>query len=208
MADGMDLGAISFRITASADGIQAAFDEATGAIEDFLQAQTGVTGGADKMGKTVSDSAGKAGSALRGMGADASKASAANVAAFAAIAAAAAKGMGAVVSAIDKGVAAYNNYVSAAKGLQSVGSFKGIDTSALQTALKGLEDQFLDTASASTALKNLLARGYSLEQAVQTITRLKDAAAYGRQANYDMAEAVVSATEGLKNENSILVNAA
>ena len=39
MADGMDLGAISFRITASADGIQAAFDEATGAIEDFLQAQ-------------------------------------------------------------------------------------------------------------------------------------------------------------------------
>lgn len=35
---------------------------------------------------------------------------------------------------------------------------------------------------------------------------LKDSAAFGRQSSYSMGEAVQSATEGLKNENSILVD--
>ncbi|MNP86589.1 hypothetical protein D3C76_1869210 [compost metagenome] len=36
------------------------------------------------------------------------------------------------------------------------------------------------------------------------INRLKDAAAFNRQANLGLSEAVLTATEGLKNENSVL----
>ena len=204
----MDLGELSFRITASAEGVQGAIKQAQKEISSFAQAETAAGNNAGQMGKQVSKGASEARQGLDGLTNSAKGADAATVAAFAAIAAAAAKGMSAVVSAVSSGIAAYNGYVAAVKGLQSVATFKGIDTSQLEDALNRVKDQFLDTASASAALKNLLSRGYSMDQAVTTINRLKDAAAYGRQASYDMAEAVVSATEGLKNENSILVNAA
>ena len=54
--------------------------------------------------------------------------------------------------------------------------------------------------------KNLAARGYSTEQIEKTLTALKNAAAFGRQASYSLGDAVSTATEGLKNENSILVD--
>lgn len=38
------------------------------------------------------------------------------------------------------------------------------------------------------------------------VTALKDSAAFGRQSSYTLGEAVATAAEGLKNENSILVN--
>lgn len=58
----------------------------------------------------------------------------------------------------------------------------------------------------STHTKNLALRGYDDSQIQQVMTALKDSAAFGRQASYSMGEAVQSATEGLKNENSILVD--
>lgn len=61
-------------------------------------------------------------------------------------------------------------------------------------------------AQASTALKYLLSRGFSAQEAYDILLRLKDAAAFGRQASYSLADAVATATEGLKNENSILVD--
>lgn len=203
---GMDLGELSFRISVSADGIQAAMNEAGASIQRFIEDQVRAGDGAADMGDAVARGAGEATEALDAMGASAQNAQAASAAGFAAISAAAVKAFFAVRQAISGGVEAYNTYVSAMKGLRSVATFKGIDTGKLKNALAQLEDQFLDTASASAALKNLLSRGYSLNQAIETINRLKDAAAYGRQASYDMAEAVVSATEGLKNENSILVD--
>lgn len=65
--------------------------------------------------------------------------------------------------------------------------------------LVGIED-------AATSYKNLLARGYDTTQIEKVMTALKDAAAFGRQSSYTLSGAVVSATEGLKNENSILVD--
>lgn len=67
-------------------------------------------------------------------------------------------------------------------------------------------DGLVSINEAATAYKNLLARGYDTSQIEDVLTRLKDSAAFGRQASYDLGEAVVSATEGLKNENSILVD--
>lgn len=67
-------------------------------------------------------------------------------------------------------------------------------------------DGLVSINETATAYKNLLARGYDTSQIEDVLTRLKDSAAFGRQASYDLGEAVVTATEGLKNENSILVD--
>lgn len=66
-------------------------------------------------------------------------------------------------------------------------------------------DGLVSINEAATAYKNLLSRGYDTTQIEDVMNRLKDSAAFGRQASYDLGEAVVTATEGLKNENSILV---
>ena len=49
-------------------------------------------------------------------------------------------------------------------------------------------------------------RGYSIDQIEQTMIALKDSSAFGRQASLSLGDAVQSATEGLKNENSIIVD--
>lgn len=129
-------------------------------------------------------------------------------AAQAAFAAAAAAGFATIVGAIKSGTQALNAYESAMKGLESVASGRGIGQDALTDALDGVTDSFFSATSAAAAYKNLLTRGYSLDQATNTIMRLKDAATFGRQANLSLEDAVVTATEGIRNENSVLVNAA
>ena len=131
---------------------------------------------------------------------------AAQAAAYGAVAVAAAKAFGTIIDWVGKGVEAHNRYTASIKGLQSVAAHQGIGDGELQKALEKLEDQFFDTTAASTALKNLLSRGYTMDQAIKTITSLKDAAAFGRQANLQLKDAVVTATEGIKNENSVLVD--
>ena len=128
--------------------------------------------------------------------------------AWAALSAAAGAAFGKICSAIQTGIDASNAYTAAVKGLSSVASANNIGTDEMQAALDGMTDSFFDAGSAATAFKNLLSRGYTLEQATRTIDRLKNAAAYGRQSSLSLAQAVVSATEGIKNENSALVNAA
>ena len=69
-----------------------------------------------------------------------------------------------------------------------------------------IQDGLIPATDATAAYKNLASRGYDDTQIQQVMTALKDASAYGRQASYSMGEAVKSATEGLKNENSVLVD--
>jgi hypothetical protein len=64
----------------------------------------------------------------------------------------------------------------------------------------------MTVADAATSLKNLLAAGFSLDQAVTLINRFKDSAAFGRQAALGFGESIRGATEGIKNGNSILVD--
>lgn len=93
------------------------------------------------------------------------------------------------------------------RGLEAVANYAGVGIgNAMKAASELAADGMMTTAEASKALQNLLSRGYSVGQAVETLTRLKDAAAYNRAAHLSMGEAVVSASEGLKNENSILVD--
>ena len=192
MANELDVGSIVLQIRANARGVEEGINKllANLGIADAKtkQASDSIDKSAQKMSKSVNDS------------------SAAQSAAYAAIAAAATKAFVAVVNAIDTGIRASERYKASMIGLSSVAQGVGIGIERIQSELDALVDSFFDTSAAATSLKNLLSRGYSLEQAVNTIKRLKDSAAFGRQANLNLAEAVQAATEGLKNENSILVD--
>jgi len=119
----------------------------------------------------------------------------------------AAAAAGAYKSVIMDSIAASNEYTAAIMGLASVARFSGEDINAtLNKANTLTADGLLSVHEAALALKNLLSRGFTADQAIEMINRLKDSAAFGKQASLQFGEAVVSATEGLKNENSILVD--
>ena len=92
-------------------------------------------------------------------------------------------------------------------GLNSIVQGTGNSFSKAQDFInKYTADGLVSIEETASAYKNLLSRGYDSSQIEDVLNRLKDSAAFGRQASYDLGEAVVTATEGLKNENSILVD--
>lgn len=96
---------------------------------------------------------------------------------------------------------------SAFTGLNSIVQGTGNSFAQAQDFInKYTADGLISIEETATAYKNLLSRGYDASQIEDVLSRLKDSAAFGRQASYDLGEAVVTATEGLKNENSILVD--
>lgn len=220
----MDIEELTIRMRAIADGVEAGIEQAKSALRELYNANTKsaatakqaaqqeasaqkvAVDAAKQAAKQQQEAAKQAAQAEKEKAAQVKEAANQQAMAYAALSAMAAKAFDIVVSAVNKGVEAHNTYIASVKGLQSVASGKGIGTEAMEGALESLRDQFFDTASAAAALKNLLSRGYTLDQAVQTIGRLKDAAAFGRQATLGLAEAVVTATSGIKQENSILVD--
>ena len=62
------------------------------------------------------------------------------------------------------------------------------------------------TEEAAKSLKNLLSRGFGLEEAKQIMDHFKDSAAFWRQAWLSLWDTIAWATEWLKNENSVLVD--
>ena len=116
-------------------------------------------------------------------------------------------GVGAVVNFTKTAVNAASETQAAWTGLNSIVTGTGKSFVEAKGFLEEyVSDGLIPLTDAITSYKNLAARGYSTEQIEQTMTALKDAAAFGRQASYSYGEAIKSATEGLKNENSILVD--
>jgi septal ring factor EnvC (AmiA/AmiB activator) len=121
---------------------------------------------------------------------------------------------GLAIAVLSKGITALRNSFKEAEkaqgamiGLASITRFAGEDISkSIKEATDIASDGLISIQDAATSLKNLLSRGFSLEQSVQILKRFKDAAAFGRQSSLSLSEAVRSATEGIKNENSILVD--
>lgn len=121
--------------------------------------------------------------------------------------AAAAFGTAALVSFGKEAINAASDLSNAWIGLQSIVEGQGRSFSKAKSFIEGyIADGLVPLENAVTSYKNLAARGYDDSQIQQTMTALKDAAAFGRQASYSLGDAVMSATEGLKNENSILVD--
>jgi len=69
-----------------------------------------------------------------------------------------------------------------------------------------ISDGLVPLKNAVTAYKNLSLRGYSEEQIQKVMNALKNSATYARQSQYSLGDAISTATEGLKNENSIVVD--
>lgn len=93
------------------------------------------------------------------------------------------------------------------KGLQSIVEGTWNDFSKAQTFIDEFtKDWLMSTAEAATSLKNLLAKWFNLKEASDLMYRFKDAAAFWRQSALTLWEAVKWATEGIKNENSALVD--
>lgn len=213
----LDLGSLVMRIRADATGVLEGARQLEAAMNQMRT-------GSDKAGAAIEKSSAQEVKAVQGaenataqaakgvtqshqqMGKSAEEASAMQAAAYAGIAATATKMIDIVIGAVEKGIDAHNRYIASMQGVQSVAQGRGIGGEAMQAALDGLTDSFFDTTAAATALKNLLSRGYTLDQAVSAINAFKNSAAFGRQASLSLAQAVVSATEGIKNENSILVD--
>ncbi|MDR2221025.1 MAG: hypothetical protein LBE24_10690 [Methylobacillus sp.] len=114
---------------------------------------------------------------------------------------------GAIIKFVNDAVQEFSKAESAFRGLESVANASGYGIgNAMKAAEQLSSDGLISVSESAKALQNLLSRGYSVDQAVDTLNRLKDSAAFNRAAHLSLGEAVVSATEGLKNENSTLVD--
>ena len=114
-----------------------------------------------------------------------------------------------IIVSVNKGIDAYNQYTNAMSGLKSQMEYVGEDMSKATEMMKELtKDGLISESDVAMSIKNLTAYGFSLEQANDILLRLKDSAAYNRQSHYELGEAVRVTTEGIKNENSVLSDAA
>lgn len=96
---------------------------------------------------------------------------------------------------------------NALTGLKSIVEGQGRSFQDAEGFLKSyISDGLVPAAEAATAYKNLALRGYDDSQIQSVMVAFKNSAAYGRQASLSMGQAISGATEGLKNENSILVD--
>lgn len=98
---------------------------------------------------------------------------------------------------------------SAFKGLGAVATNLGIDEKQATDALKNLnlvKTGLLNLSDGALSLKNLLATGFALPEAIDLLKAFGDTAAFGRQAALSFGYAISSATQGIKNQNSILVD--
>lgn len=112
-----------------------------------------------------------------------------------------------LLGVIDSSIAAANKYQNALLGLASISKAFGHDVDQATAAAESLaKDGLMTVADSARGLKNLLQSGFSLPEAIKLMERFKDSAAFGKQGALEFGEAIVGATEGIKNGNSILVD--
>lgn len=120
------------------------------------------------------------------------------------------QGVGAAFEFAKSAVAAFNEAQAAAIGLQTVAKGAGVDPQAALDAVKNLalvKNGLLTVAEASTALKNNLRTGFSLEQSIDLIKKFGDAAAFNKQSAISFGDAVVRTSEGIRQNLSTLADA-
>lgn len=110
-------------------------------------------------------------------------------------------------TAFNASFTAANELEASLKGLGAVAintgaSFEGAKQAALDLNKQGL----LSIQDAAAGLKNLLSSGFGLPEAIKLMNTLTDAASFNRQGTLSLGQAVVGATQGIKNQNSIMVD--
>jgi hypothetical protein len=115
--------------------------------------------------------------------------------------------VGAAVLAMRPFINASIEMENAMLGLETVARAFGVSANEANEAAQSLsEDGLMTVREAAEGLKNLLATGFSLPQAIKLMEGFKDSAAFNRQGMLKFGEAIVGATQGLKNQNSIMVD--
>ena len=79
-------------------------------------------------------------------------------------------------------------------------------TKAFETVSKA-SSKLLTTADTTQAISNLVAFGYTAEQAAEMVQNLTDISVAQRDTQYTVAEAVLKTTEGIKKETSLKIKA-
>lgn len=112
-----------------------------------------------------------------------------------------------LVGAFQESIQAANKLDSGLIGLSATASAFKQDAGKATDAAKDLAaDGLMSVGDSAAGLKNLLAAGFGLPEAVTLMNRFKDSAAFGRQGALAFGESIVGATEGIKNGNSALVD--
>lgn len=112
-----------------------------------------------------------------------------------------------LVSNLQKAVNEASAFQSTFIGLASISRAFGQDVSAVNRAAQELaSDGLISVKDSAVALRNLMMTGFNLEEAVNLAKGFKDIASFNRQASLELGYAVTSATEGIKNQNSLLVD--
>lgn len=97
----------------------------------------------------------------------------------------------------------------ALQGMSEVARAVGEDVDEVDKAARELAEKgFMSLTEAATALKTSLSMGLTLQESINLIYALADAAAYNREAHYEWGEAIVRAIQGIKMGNSELTDAA
>lgn len=158
-----------------------------------LKEITAETGKADKATKQLSQSNQSLGQSYQSLAGYAL----ATIAAFAGLA-----------KAVGSSIAAYTQSQAAMMRLSATAKAMNTDYGALQKAVDKLSKTgLISKAEASTAISNLVKFGMSVEDATTTLEGHIDMAISSRQAHYELGQAVVTFTEGVRNENSVLSDA-
>jgi hypothetical protein len=115
---------------------------------------------------------------------------------------------GGLVAAMKKAIDANVQLESALLGLGAVAQKVGESRfKAMEEASKLAASGLISITDASAGLKNLMSTGnFTLQKSVNIMKALADAAAFNRQGTLSYGEAIVGATQGIKNQNSIMVD--
>jgi hypothetical protein len=112
-----------------------------------------------------------------------------------------------LISQLNKAVEVASRFQSTFIGLGSISRAFGQDINRVNDSARELAaDGLISVRDSAVALRNLMMSGFNLEQAVELAKGFKDIASFNRQASLELGYAVTSATEGIKNQNSLLVD--
>jgi hypothetical protein len=112
-----------------------------------------------------------------------------------------------VVSSFKNWFRAITQAEAALQGLKAVAISTGTSFETMRSISVDLEQRgFLSIGGSAAAFKNLAASNLTLNETVAVLKALTDAAAFNRQGTLSMEEAIVGATQGIKNQNSIMID--
>jgi len=127
--------------------------------------------------------------------------------AFVALGAAAALALKQTASFLMDAVNASSQYETSMTSITRIGAALGLSMDEVKSAAKSLtKDGLLTVTDAAGGLNNLLRSGFSLPESIKLMENFKNTASFGKQSALSFGRAIVSATEGIKNGNSILVD--